>query len=114
VNMDHDVSLGGYMMFINARVDGVNGPTGITGMSLSVDTLARSIAGYKIGQTGFAYLVHPDGAIMMHPDSALVDGKHFLKTLPGLSADATGKLLGGKPYTYVTYAAPSGLHSSRS
>jgi methyl-accepting chemotaxis protein len=108
VNMDHDVSLGGYMMFINARVDGVNGPTGITGMSLSVDTLARSIAGYKIGQTGFAYLVHPDGAIMMHPDSALVDGKHFLKTLPGLSADATGKLLGGKPYTYVTYAAPSG------
>jgi methyl-accepting chemotaxis protein len=108
VNMDHDVSLGGYMMFINARVEGGNGPTGIAGMSLSVDTLARGIAGYKIGETGFAYLVRPDGAIMMHPNTTLVDGKHFLKDLPGLSGDATGSLFAGKPYACMTYAAPGG------
>ncbi|WP_233838115.1 methyl-accepting chemotaxis protein [Paraburkholderia sp. ZP32-5] len=108
VNMDRDVSVGGYMMFINARVDGANGPMGVTGMALSVDSLARGIAGYKIGDTGFAYLVHPDGAIMMHRDSALVDGKHFLKDMPGLPGDATAALLAGKPYAYLSYAAPSG------
>jgi methyl-accepting chemotaxis protein len=108
VNMDHEVSLGGYMMFINARVEGANGPTGIAGMALSVDALAKRISGYKIGETGFAYLVHPDGAIMMHPDTALVDGKHFLKDLPGLGGDAMGKLLAGESYAYMIYAAPGG------
>ncbi|WP_233853496.1 methyl-accepting chemotaxis protein [Paraburkholderia sp. HD33-4] len=108
VNMDHDVSLGGYRMFINARVEGGSGPTGIAGMALSVDALARGIAGYRIGETGFAYLVHPDGAIMMHRDSSLVDGKHFMKDMPGLPGDAMATLLAGKPYAYLSYAAPDG------
>ncbi|MDR3101258.1 MAG: methyl-accepting chemotaxis protein [Paraburkholderia sp.] len=108
VKMDHDVSLGGYMMFINARVDGANGPTGISAMSLSVDALAADIANYKIGETGFAYLVHPDGSIMIHRDTALIDGKHFLKDLPGMPANATSALLAGKRYTFMTYTSPGG------
>ncbi|CAB3798916.1 hypothetical protein LMG28688_04847 [Paraburkholderia caffeinitolerans] len=111
VSMDRDVSLGGYMMFINARVEGANGttgPTGVAAMGLSVDALAAGVANYKIGETGFAYLVHPDGAIMIHRDTALVDGKHFLKDLPGMPANAAATLLAGKRYSYMTYPAPGG------
>ncbi|HKT98427.1 MAG TPA: methyl-accepting chemotaxis protein [Paraburkholderia sp.] len=108
VSMDRDVSLGTYTMFINARVEGANGPTGVAAMALSVDALAASIANYKIGETGFAYLVHPDGAIMIHRDTAMVDGKHFLKDLPGMPANATSTLLAGKRYTFMTYTPPGG------
>ncbi|WP_027817744.1 methyl-accepting chemotaxis protein [Paraburkholderia bannensis] len=123
VNMDRDVAVGGYMMFINARVQGDGaassaatgtGNTGgadatsVAGMALSVDALAAGISSYKIGQTGFAYLVHPDGAIMMHRDTSLVDGKHFLKDMPGMPADVASSLLGGKPYASTTYPAPGG------
>ncbi|WP_321814761.1 MULTISPECIES: methyl-accepting chemotaxis protein [unclassified Paraburkholderia] len=109
VNMDRDVAVGGYMMFINARVQGAdNSSNSVAGMALSVDALAAGISSYKIGQTGFAYLVHPDGTIMMHRDTALVDGKHFLKDMPGMPADTAAALLGGKTYTSMTYPAPDG------
>ncbi|WP_322044894.1 methyl-accepting chemotaxis protein [Paraburkholderia sp. J67] len=111
VNMDRDVAVGGYMMFINARVESANpteGATGVAGMALSVDALAAGISSYKIGQTGFAYLVHPDGAIMMHRDTALVDGKHFLKDTPGMPAAAATALLDSKTYQSTTYPAPGG------
>ncbi len=108
VNMDRDVAVGGYMMFINARVQGAGDAASVAGMALSVDALAAGIASYKIGQTGFAYLVHPDGAIMIHRDTSLVDGKHFLKDMPGMPADTAAALLGGKPYTALTYPAPGG------
>ncbi|MFX1766315.1 methyl-accepting chemotaxis protein [Paraburkholderia sp. A1RI-2L] len=111
VSMDRDVSLGGYMMFINARVESLNGsggPTGVAAMGLSVDALAAGVANYKLGETGFAYLVHPDGSIMIHRDTALVDGKHFLKDLPGMPANAGSTLLAGKRYTFMTYPAPGG------
>jgi methyl-accepting chemotaxis protein len=108
VNMDHDVSLGGYMMFINARVQSGDSPTGVTGMSLSVDKLAQEISAYRIGDTGYAYLVRPDGAIMMHRDTSLIDGKHFLKDEPGLPDDAAATLLAGQSYAYLSYDAPGG------
>ncbi|WP_321956187.1 methyl-accepting chemotaxis protein [Paraburkholderia bannensis] len=119
VNMDRDVAVGGYMMFINARVQGDSAASGagsasgadatsVAGMALSVDALAAGMSSYKIGQTGFAYLVHPDGAIMMHRDTSLVDGKHFLKDMPGMPADIASSLLGGKPYASTTYPAPGG------
>ena len=108
VSMDRDVSLGTYTMFINARVEGANGPTGVAAMALSVDALAAGVANYKIGETGFAYLVHPDGAIMIHRDTAMVDGKHFLKDLPGMPADAASTLLAGKQYAFMTYTPPGG------
>ncbi|MXN77401.1 HAMP domain-containing protein [Burkholderia sp. 4701] len=108
VNMDRDVTAGGYMMFINARVESGGKPLGASGMSLSVDALARGIAAYRLGETGFAYLVRPDGAIMMHRDTSLIDGKHFLTEQAGLPRDAAGVLLAGKPYAYLSHAAPGG------
>ena len=108
--MDRDTSLGGYMMYINARVEGSNGPIGSAGMALSVDALASIISDYKIGETGFAYLVHADGAIVMYPDTALVDGKHAMKDLPGLPGNVANTLLTGKPYSYMSYATGAGAH----
>ncbi|HEV3430837.1 MAG TPA: methyl-accepting chemotaxis protein [Paraburkholderia sp.] len=115
VNMDRDVAVGGYMMFINARVQGAasnstnaNDAASVAGMALSVDALAAGISSYKIGQTGFAYLVHPDGAIMMHRDTSLVDGKHFLKDTPGMPADTAAALLADRAYVSRTYPAPGG------
>ncbi|MFP3561937.1 methyl-accepting chemotaxis protein, partial [Paraburkholderia sp. SIMBA_049] len=37
VNMDREVTLGGYMMFINSRVELDGAPIGAASMSLSVD-----------------------------------------------------------------------------
>ncbi|RKP58610.1 methyl-accepting chemotaxis protein [Pararobbsia silviterrae] len=109
VNMDHDVGLGGYMMFINARVqDSAGEAIGAAGMSLSVDALAKGIATYKIGETGFAYLVRPDGALMMHRDTSLIDGKHFLKDFPGMPDSAQATLLAGQPYAYMAYKSAGG------
>ncbi|MGU7770610.1 methyl-accepting chemotaxis protein [Burkholderia sp. MR1-5-21] len=108
VNMDHEVTGGGYMMFINSRVEIDGNPVGAAGMSLSVDALAKGIAAYRIGETGFAYLVRPDGAIMMHRDTSLIDGKHFLADEAGLSGDAASVLLAGKPYAYLSYAGAGG------
>ncbi|MBN3787043.1 methyl-accepting chemotaxis protein [Burkholderia sp. Ac-20353] len=108
VNMDHEVTVGGYMMFINSRVELDGNPVGATGMSLSVDALARGIAAYRIGETGYAYLVRPDGAIMMHRDTALIDGKHFLANEAGLAGDAASALLAGKPYAWLSYAGAGG------
>ncbi|WP_175746147.1 methyl-accepting chemotaxis protein [Burkholderia ambifaria] len=103
VNMDREVTLGGYMMFINSRVELDGTPIGAASMSLSVDALAKGIAAYRIGDTGFAYLVRPDGAIMMHRDTSLIDGKHFMKDEAGLPGDAASTLLAGKPYAYLSY-----------
>ncbi|MFP3700402.1 methyl-accepting chemotaxis protein, partial [Burkholderia sp. SIMBA_013] len=61
-----------------------------------------------IGDTGFAYLVRPDGAFMMHRDTSLIDGKHFLKDEAGLPGDAASTLLAGKPYAYLSYDGDGG------
>ncbi|AOI89134.1 methyl-accepting chemotaxis protein [Burkholderia pseudomultivorans] len=108
VHMDHEVTVGGYMMFINSRVELDGVPIGAACMSLSVDALAKGIAAYRIGETGFAYLVRPDGAIMMHRDTSLIDGKHFMKDRPGLPDDASSVLLSGKPYAYMSYDGEGG------
>jgi methyl-accepting chemotaxis protein len=108
VTMDRDVAVGGYTMFINARVEDASGATGVAAMALSVDALANGIASYKIGTTGFAYLVHPDGAIMIHRDTTLVDGKHFLKDMAGMPANAASVLLTGKSFATMTYTPPGG------
>ncbi|RBB40520.1 methyl-accepting chemotaxis protein, partial [Burkholderia reimsis] len=108
VNMDREVTVGGYMMFINSRVELDGVPVGAASMSLSVDALAKGISAYRIGETGFAYLVRPDGAIMMHRDTSLIDGKHFLKDEPGLPGEASSTLLAGKPYAYLSYEGDGG------
>ena len=99
---------GGYMLFINARMKTEDGKLGAAGLGLAIDELARTIGGYKIGATGFAFLVRADGSIMMHSDATLVDGSHFLKGMPGLTEPVAQALLGGKPFSHATIQAPGG------
>jgi methyl-accepting chemotaxis protein len=106
--LDKDVGTGKFMLFIDARFDGGNGKTGVAALGLSADALSDTIGSYKIGQTGFVYLVRADGGILMHRDTALADGKHFLKDLPGYNQQLSTALLAGQKYTSLPYHGPEG------
>lgn len=103
LNLDLDVAAQNYMMFINVRVDGPVGQRAVTGLALSVDAVAQSIAQYKIADSGVIYLVRANGSILMHQDKALIDGKHHLKDMPGLDATMASQLLGQQAFGQVRY-----------
>ena len=98
LNIDKEPGAAAYMMFINVRFDAGNGKVGSAGLGLLVDKLAETIRGYHIGKSGFVYLVRANGTLLIHRDPALVDGKHFLKDLPGFDETLSAKLLGGKEF----------------
>ncbi|MEG0881679.1 MAG: methyl-accepting chemotaxis protein, partial [Janthinobacterium sp.] len=108
VNLDRDPASGSFMLFLNARGQTAGGKAVIAGMGLSVDAMAETIRSYKVGQTGFVYLVRANGSLLIHRDPALADGKHQLKDLPGFDEALSKTLLTGNKYTYASYAAPSG------
>jgi methyl-accepting chemotaxis protein len=97
-----------YMLFINARVETAQGKLAIGGLGLSADALAASIRNYRLGQSGFVYLVDSRGTVLIHRDPKLLDGKHTLAMLPGFSAALTSQLLASKPFASAYYDAPSG------
>ncbi|MBE3028421.1 methyl-accepting chemotaxis protein [Janthinobacterium sp. GW458P] len=108
VNLDRDPASGSFMLFLNARGQTAGGKAVIAGMGLSVDAMAETIRSYKVGQTGYVYLVRANGSLLIHRDPALADGKHQLKDLPGFDEALSKTLLTGNKYTYASYAAPSG------
>ncbi|SFU92923.1 methyl-accepting chemotaxis protein [Pseudoduganella namucuonensis] len=108
LDIDKDVSADTYMMFINTRVQTAGGKLAVAGLGLGVNALAQSIRSYKLGESGHVYLVRPNGAFLIHRNPALVDGKHFLKDLPGFSADISKTLLGGQKFASATYKGERG------
>ena len=108
LDLDKDVSANTFMLFINTRVQTAQGKLAVAGLGLSVDALAETIRAYKIGKSGFVYLVRPNGSLLIHRDPALADGKHMLKDLPGLNADVGATLLNGATFAHSTYSAPGG------
>ncbi|WP_296943119.1 methyl-accepting chemotaxis protein [uncultured Massilia sp.] len=104
-NIAHDAT----MLYINARFDTAAGKAGVAGIGLSVESMAQRVRAYKIGQSGYVYLVGSDGGIVVHRDAALADGKHFIKDLPGFSPALAQQLLsGGERFVHASYAAPDG------
>jgi len=99
LDIDRDNPAAPYMLFINVRTSTADGKLGVAGLGLAIDGLARSIGDVHIAQTGAAFLVRSNGALMMHADASLVDGKHFLKDLPGLDDGVAKNLLVQKPFT---------------
>jgi len=99
LDIDRDSPSAPYMLFINVRTSAGDGKLGVAGLGLAIDGLAKSIGDVHIAQTGAAFLVRSNGALMMHPDASLVDGKHFLKDLPGLDDGVAKRLLVQKPFT---------------
>jgi len=108
LNIDEDNDLKSFMLFVDARADAGNGKLAVTGLGLPVDGLAETIRNYKIGKSGYVFLVRDNGSIMMHPDTALVDGKHYLKDLPGFDEQLSRTLLDKAQFTHAVYGAPDG------
>ena len=99
LDIDRDTPTSPYMLFINTRFATSDGKLGAAGIGLSIDSMAKSIGDVHIAQTGYAFLVRGNGALMMHADASLVDGKHFLKDLPGLDDGVARSLLVQQPFT---------------
>ncbi|HEU4775256.1 MAG TPA: methyl-accepting chemotaxis protein [Telluria sp.] len=108
LDLDKDVGSSEYMLFINVRAEAGPGKLGVAGLGLSLTSMAETIRSYKIGKSGFVSLVRASGGVLVHPNAALADGKHFLKDLPGFSDSLSSKLLSGASYTNARYDAPSG------
>jgi methyl-accepting chemotaxis protein len=107
-DIDKDAGANSYMLFINMRADAGPDKPVVAGLGLSVDSLANTIRSYRVGESGFVYLVRANGSYLVHRDPAVVDGKHFLKDSPGFSAELSGKLLGGAKFTHATYSGKNG------
>ncbi|MGC4059400.1 MAG: methyl-accepting chemotaxis protein [Aquabacterium sp.] len=110
LDIGHSEANGGYMLFINVRFDAGQGKRGLAGLGLPVTALADSLKAIKLHDSGFVYLVRADGQLLVHRDTALVDGTHTMKDLPGFDAAIVPTLLSQKPYAYATYNAAGGTH----
>jgi methyl-accepting chemotaxis protein len=96
------------MLYLNARGQTAGGKQIAAGLGLSINALADTIRSYKIGQTGHVYLARANGVLLVHRDTALADGKHQLKDMPGFSDTLSKSLLTGNKYAYAIYDAPAG------
>ena len=105
MQIDRDGASGRYMLFIDVRAQTPAGKLAVAGLGLGVDALAKSIGAYRIGQTGHVFLVRGNGAIMMHGDASLVDGRHFFKDMPGIGDALSQQLLGGKDFAQARVEA---------
>ncbi|RQM59769.1 HAMP domain-containing protein [Burkholderia vietnamiensis] len=107
IKLGKDKASSVYNLFIDARFD-VNGKIGVAALGLSVNELADFIRKQKIGNSGFVYLVSPDGAFVIHRDAALADGQHFLRDTSGFNQEMVTKLLMGQRFSSVSYSATDG------
>ncbi|WP_225984794.1 methyl-accepting chemotaxis protein [Noviherbaspirillum aerium] len=103
LDIDKDAGADKYMLFINVRADAAPDKPVVAGLGLSVDAMADAIRSYRVGESGFVYLVRADGSYLIHRNSALADGKHFLKDSPGFSAELSRQLLDGKKFVHATF-----------
>jgi methyl-accepting chemotaxis protein len=97
-----------YMLFINTRVQTPGGKLAIAGLGLSADALANSIRNYRLGTSGFVYLVNNEGTILIHRDKSLIDGHHKLGGQPGFTPELAASLLGKQAFASSRYDAPAG------
>jgi methyl-accepting chemotaxis protein len=109
LDLDKDVGSNEVMLFINVRSEAGPGKLAVTGLGLSVTALADKVRAYKVGKSGSVFLVRANGGVLVHRDAALADGKHFLKDLPGFSAEVAGKLLAGARFSHVQVDTPAGV-----
>jgi methyl-accepting chemotaxis protein len=108
LDLDKDAGSDVYMLFINTRVQTPNGKLAIAGLGLSADALANSIRSYRLGKSGFVYLVNKDGVLMVHRDRSLLDGHHTLDKQPGFTPELARALLARQEFASAHYDAPAG------
>ncbi|CAN7425003.1 methyl-accepting chemotaxis protein [Pseudoduganella sp. LjRoot289] len=108
LDLDKDVSADTYMLFINTRVQTAGGKLAVAGLGLSVNALAQTIRTYKLGKSGYVYLVRPNGSVVVHRNPALADGKHALKDVKGFTPELTKTLLSGEKFAHGVYDSAEG------
>jgi methyl-accepting chemotaxis protein len=108
LDLDKDAGSDVYMLFINTRVQTPNGKLAIAGLGLSADALANSIRSYRLGKSGYVYLVNKDGVLMVHRDRSLLDGHHTLDKQPGFTPELAHALLAKQAFASAHYDAPAG------
>jgi methyl-accepting chemotaxis protein len=108
MELDKDVNSSSVMLFINVRFQTATGQAGVAGLGLSVEAMADKIRAYKVGNSGTVYLARANGTILVHRDASLADGKHFVKDLPGYSAELATKLMGKAPFVSASVDMPGG------
>ncbi len=67
---------------------------GVLGVEISIDFLVKKVAGIKIGQTGYPFMVAADGTTIAHPKKKFVLNLN-LKKIPGME-DITRRALAGQ------------------
>ncbi|KQV84662.1 chemotaxis protein [Massilia sp. Root351] len=108
LDLDKDISADSYMLFINTRVQTATGKLAVAGLGLSVNSLAQTVRAYKLGKSGYVYLVRANGTLIVHRDPALGDGKHQLKDVPGFTPELQKTLLNGEKFAHSTYNGANG------
>jgi methyl-accepting chemotaxis protein len=108
LNMNPDPKTGELKLFINARADVGAGRTAVAGIGLSINALGAAVRGYKIGKSGFVYLVRENGTILVHRDVALADGTHNIKDLPGFTPELAASLFGKADFAHAAYKGKQG------
>ena len=108
LNLDKDGTTGVYMLFIDARIQTPGGKLAIAGLGLSAEALANSIRNYRLGQSGYVYLVNNEGTLLVHRDRNLLDNKHNLAGQPGFTPELARSLLGKQAFASNRYDAPTG------
>ncbi|WP_437126276.1 methyl-accepting chemotaxis protein [Noviherbaspirillum album] len=108
LDIDKDAGADKYMLFINMRGEAAADKQVVTGLGLSVDALATTIRSYRVGESGYVYLLRADGSYLIHRDASLVNGKKYLKDAQGFDAGLSAKLLSGQKFVNATYDSELG------
>ncbi|GMG92477.1 methyl-accepting chemotaxis protein [Cupriavidus metallidurans] len=108
LSLDKDRDSDSYMLFINARAEAGNGKLAVAGLGLSINHLAETINGYRLGKTGSIFLARADGKVLMHRDAKLAEAGTPLADVPGFTADAAQALLARQPFAHTEVDAPEG------
>ncbi|MBD1584536.1 methyl-accepting chemotaxis protein [Pseudoalteromonas sp. S16_S37] len=104
-NPDYDTGIGPnkvtgkLTLFINYAIKNSGKTIGVAGMGVSMQGLVDYINNFKIGQTGYAFVVSGDGKVKIHFDTQLVD-KASLSSMSGIK-DKANQLVGHKSFTLL-------------
>jgi len=108
LNMNADPKTGELKLFINTRADAGDGKLAVAGLGLSMQALGESVRAYKVGGSGYVYLVREDGTILLHRDASLADGAHNMQDLPGFEPKLVAGLLNKTPFAHAAHASQQG------
>jgi len=108
LDIDKDVSADTYMLFINTRSQTPGGKQAVAGLGLSVNALAEAVRNYKLGQSGYVFLVRANGTVLIHRDPKMVDGKHQLADMQGMTPALAKRLMGGEAFVADSFKGAEG------